>query len=272
MNKSPLIGAIVGDIAGSTYENNNIRTKECPLFTKECKFTDDTVLSLAVYKAFRDCKGDYSNLSQQTKICINEVGRKYENCGYGTDFKNWLFSENQSPYESFGNGSAMRISAVAMFAQDINQVKKLSNEVTRVTHNHREGIKGAEATAIAIFLAKMGSNMLEIRDYINRNYYTMDFKLDDIRESYKFNETCQDTVPQAIEAFLESKNFEDAIRKAISWGGDSDTIGAIVGSIAEAAFGVPLNISGEAYNYIPSEMLMVIGNFYKNLNYKNKWE
>ena len=258
LDKSPLIGAIVGDIAGSIYENNNIRTKDCPLFTTECKFTDDTVLSLAVYKAFRDCKGDYSNLSQQTKICINEVGRKYENCGYGTDFKNWLFSENQSPYESFGNGSAMRISAVAMFAQDINQVKKLSNEVTRVTHNHREGIKGAEATAVAIFLAKKKKSKEEIKKYIEENYYKLDFDYETLRKNYKFNETCQGTVPQAIYCFLISNSFEDCLRTSISIGGDSDTLCAISCAIAGQFYKVPKEFKDKAFEYLDTYLKGII--------------
>ena len=258
LDKNPLIGAIVGDVAGSIYEFNNIRTKDCLLFTKDCHFTDDSVLSIAVYKALKECRGDYSNLYQQTKSCVNEVGRRYENCGYGGMFKKWLNSTTQMPYESFGNGSAMRVSAVAMFANDLEQVKSLSKEVTRITHNHPEGLKGAEATAVAIFLAKKKKSKEEIKKYIEENYYSLDFDYDMLNKNYKFNETCQGTVPQAIYCFLISDSFEDCLRTSISIGGDTDTLCAISCAIAGQYYKVPKEFKENAFKCLDDYLKDII--------------
>ena len=256
-----MLGAIIGDIVGSIYEWNNHRSKEFTLLTYKNFFTDDSVMSLAVAKALLESKQDYSDLSNNVVKYMQEVGRNYPNCGYGGGFYNWMFSNNPKPYNSYGNGAAMRVSACGLVANSIEEAILLSKKVTEVTHNHPEGIKGAEATAVAIYLAKSGSNILEIRDYINKHYYPMNFKLDDIRDSYKFNETCQDTVPQAIEAFLESKNFEDAIRNAISIGGDSDTLAAITGGIAEAYYGIPTEIRKHALTYLDERLLAILVEF-----------
>ena len=210
-----MLGAIIGDIVGSRYEFNNTKTKEFELLNHNCFFTDDTVMSLAIAKAILECNGDYTNLSQMAVKYMQRIGQKYMSCGYGNKFYYWILSNKPQPYGSYGNGAAMRVSACGIVANSVEEAKELSKKVTEITHNHPEGIKGAEATAVAIYLAKTGSNILEIRDYINAHYYPMNFKLDDIRDSYKFNETCQETVPQAIEAFLESNSFEDAIRNAI---------------------------------------------------------
>lgn len=179
---------------------------------------------------------------------MQEIGRKYPNCGYGGMFSKWVFSDDPQPYNSFGNGAAMRISPVGFAARTESEACRLSEVVTGVTHDHEEGIKGAEATAVAIYMARRGFTKGEIRDKIERNYYALDFRIENIRGTYKFNETCQDTVPQAIQAFLESTSFEDAIRTAISLGGDSDTLAAITGSIAEAYYGVPEEIKDKALN------------------------
>lgn len=256
-----MIGAIIGDIVGSRFEWNNHRSKDFEFLTYKCFFTDDTVMSLAVCKALMECQRDYSDLSDQAIRNMQEIGRPYPKCGYGGMFYNWMYNDSPEPYNSFGNGAAMRISACGHIAQSIEEVKSLSYTVTAVTHNHPEGIKGAEAVAVAVFMARSGKNLLEIRDYIDKNYYPMNFSLDDIRETYQFNETCQETVPQALVAFFESSDFEDAIRNAISIGGDSDTIAAITGGIAEAYYGVPTQIRKHALTFLDEKLLGILIEF-----------
>lgn len=237
-----MYGAMFGDIAGSIYEWDNIKTKEFELFDEFSFFTDDTVMTIAVAQALAECKGNYDNLSLMAIKQMQKFGRQYPDAGYGSHFDMWLNDENPQPYDSWGNGSAMRVSPVAYFAKTLEEVKDLSYKITAVSHNHPEGIKGAEATAVAIFLALQGKSKDAIKEYIVQNYYPIDFTLDDIRPTYKFEVSCQKSVPQALEAFFESENFEDAIRNAISIGGDSDTIAAITGSIAEAYYGVSAKI------------------------------
>ena len=264
-----MFGAIIGDIIGSRFEfANNKKSKEFELFNKECRNTDDTVMSLAICKALMECKGNYSELSNKAIKNMKQLGEKYPLAGYGEMFSKWLVEENAKPYNSFGNGSAMRVSAVAYEATTIDEAKKLSKIVTEVTHNHPEGIKGAEAISVAIFLARIGKNKKQIKEYIEKNYYTLDFSIDEIRENYSFDVTCQGTVPQALECFLESNNFEDAIRIAISLGGDSDTIGAMVGSIAEAYYGVPNYIKESAVNYLDDFLYNIVKEF--EIYYLNK--
>ncbi len=263
-----MIGAIIGDIVGSRFEFNNHRSKEFELFTEECQVTDDSIMTLAIAKAIMETEkmkkpsidGDSSNdeydslLGKMSIKYMQEIGRKYPHCGYGGMFSEWMFSEKPEPYNSFGNGAAMRISPVGFYARTENEACRLSESVTRVTHNHEEGIKGAEAAAVAIFMARRGLSKDEIREKIHSNYYSLNFTIDEIRSTYQFNETCQETVPQAIEAFLESTSFEDAIRTAISVGGDSDTLAAITGAIAEAYYGVPLEIKEKALTYLDKEL------------------
>ena len=249
-----MLGAIIGDIVGSRFEWHNIKTKEFELFTPACSPTDDSVMSLAVAKAILQCGGDYDTLSEQAVACMQEVGRPYPTCGYGGSFRRWMYSDHPQPYHSYGNGAAMRVSACGFAAADMEQAKELSYKVTAVTHDHPEGLKGAEATAVAILLAREGKSIAEIREYVNEHYYPMDFTLDSIRDTYRFNETCQDTVPQALMAFFESKSFEDAIRKAISLGGDSDTIADITGAVAEAFFGIPDAIRETALTFLDDEL------------------
>lgn len=251
-------GAIIGDIAGSRFEFHNIKTKDFELFDENCKFTDDTVLTVAVYRALKDCNGDYADLTSRVISRIKEFGRRYPKSGYGSRFAWWLFSGDEKPYNSCGNGAAMRISPVAYFANGIEQVKRLSYAVTSVTHNHPEGIKGAEACAAAEFLALHGASKSEIADCITAYYYPLDFTIDRIRPSYGFDETCQGSVPQAIQAFLESDGFEDAIRTAVSLGGDSDTIAAICGGIAEAYYGVPDWMISKAAEYLDDFLLQAL--------------
>jgi ADP-ribosyl-[dinitrogen reductase] hydrolase len=263
-----LIGAIIGDIVGSRFEFNNHRSKKFELFTDKCKVTDDSIMTLAVAKAIMETEKNlkllsnnsvsnfyyYELLRRMTIRYMQEIGRKYPYCGYGGMFGHWIFSDNPKPYNSFGNGAAMRISPVGFIAATEEEARILSERITAVTHNHNEGIKGAEATVISIYMAKKRASKEEIRQEINENYYNLNFTIDEIRDTYEFNETCQETVPQAIVAFLESNSFEDAIRTAISVGGDSDTLAAITGSIAEAYYGIPEDIKEKALTYLDADL------------------
>lgn len=255
-----MLGAIIGDIVGSRFEFDNHRSKEFELFTDECFATDDSIMTLAIAKAIMVAdalKQDtdltpedyYKEVSQAAIVQMQDIGRPYPNCGFGGRFYHWIYSDDPKPYNSYGNGAAMRISPVGFFASSREEVKALSRAVTEVTHNHAEGIKGAEATAMAIFLARMGHSKAEIRQAME-HYYKLDFTIDEIRPTYQFNETSQNTVPQAIQAFLESTSFEDAIRTAISVGGDSDTLAAITGGIAEAFYGVSEELKQTALSYL----------------------
>ena len=248
-----MIGAIIGDIVGSRFEFDNIKTKDFDLFTADCDFTDDTVMTLAIAKAFtrRNC-ADFKKILVQT---MHEVGGKYPSCGYGGRFLDWIVDESTKPYNSCGNGSAMRVSAVAWYATSLAEAEELAKISAEVTHNHPEGIKGAQAVAGAIFLAKTGASKDEIRQYITTHYYALDFTLDEIRPTYDYEIVCQTSVPQAIQAFLESDSFEDAIRNAISIGGDSDTVAAICGSIADAYYGVDADLRETALSYLDNYLL-----------------
>lgn len=256
-----MIGAIVGDVVGSIYEFNNHRSKKFPLFSKGCFATDDSIMTLAIAKALMDWTDCGGSLEEHAVKCMQEIGRPYPYCGYGGRFLKWMYSDNPKPYYSYGNGAAMRVSPVAYFAEDMEEVKQLSLAVTVVTHDHPEGIKGAEATAVATWMALHDFTKDEIGDYIRANYYDLDFTLDEIRPFYEFNETCQRTVPQAIVAFLESTDFEDAIRNAISVGGDSDTLAAIAGAIAGAYYGVPTRIAEKTESYLDDTLSGIYNEF-----------
>ncbi len=256
-----MIGAIVGDIVGSRFEWHNHRNKDFELFTPECAATDDSIMTLAVARALLACDGDYSRLGSRAVYWMRRVGRPYPSCGYGGRFRQWMYSSRPRPYNSFGNGAAMRVSACGFIARDLRQAKELSRAVTEVTHNHPEGIRGAEAAAVAVYMARTGAGKDEIRETVRRDYYALDFTLDGIRATYRFNETCQGTVPQAIEAFLESGSFEDAIRNAVSVGGDSDTLAAITGGVAGAFYGVPDDIRRAAEGYLDPPLLAILREF-----------
>lgn len=257
-----MLGAIIGDIVGSRFESDNHRSKDFELFGKGCFATDDSIMSLSIAKAimetsrkiasdpFTHDNAYHAALSKMTVKYMQEIGRCYPNCGFGGKFYHWVFSDSPQPYNSFGNGAAMRISPVGFYAKSKEDAIALSKTVTAVTHNHPEGIKGAEATAVAIYLARRGALKREIRQEIEKNYYPLNFTIDQIRSTYRFNATCQDTVPQAIQCFLESNSFEDAIRTAISLGGDSDTIAAIAVAIAEAYYGIPEEIKEQAISHL----------------------
>ena len=266
-----MIGAIIGDIVGSRFEFNNYRSKDFELFTDDCFLTDDSIMTLSVAKAIIEtdkqiqpalCELDlnfeyYTLLEKMTIKYMQEIGQKYPHCGYGNMFSKWIFASTPKPYNSYGNGAAMRISPVGFAGRSESEIISLSETITGVSHNHEEGLKGAEAAALAIYMARSGYRKSEIRDRITRDYYPLDFTIDEIRDTYQFNETCQETVPQAIEAFLESTSFEDAIRTAISVGGDSDTLAAITGAIAEGYYGVPSWIIEEALSYMDEELLAI---------------
>jgi type I restriction enzyme M protein len=260
-----MLGAIIGDIVGSRFEfvEEDNRGKNFALFTKSCRFTDDSCMTLAIAKALFLCKGDYGKLRQKTISCMQELGRAYPKAGYGYDFYHkWLMSSSPKPYNSYGNGSAMRVSPVAWVADSEEQLKELSLMVTDVTHNHPEGIKGAEAIAMGIYLARLGKSKEEIREKLSVYYPILKNKYFTIKSlcgnyGYDFAGgwvTCQGSVPQAIIAFLESENFEDAIRNAVCIGGDSDTIGAMAGSIAEAYYGVSYDMEDRALEYLPEDL------------------
>lgn len=233
-----MLGAIAGDIIGSRFEADNLKSKEFELFTKECGPTDDSNMTLAVAEAILRADGDWSKLAGYTIGCMKDFGKRYP-YGYGGRFWEWLNSDDCQPYRSYGNGAAMRVSPCAWAAKSLEEAITLSDIVTGVTHNHPEGMKGARAITAAIWLARQGERKRTIRKHIQENYYPLDFTLYEIRDEYEFDVSCQGSVPQAIEAFLESTSFEDAIRNAVSIGGDSDTIAAMAGSIAEAYYGIP---------------------------------
>lgn len=256
-----MLGAIIGDIVGSRFEWDNHRSKDFELFTDDCFATDDSIMSLAIAKAILSCQGNYQALGQAAVQAMQEVGRPYPGCGYGGKFYQWIYSDNPQPYHSYGNGAAMRVSACGLAATSLAEALMLSRQVTEVSHNHPEGLKGAEATTAAIWLARQGSSPADIRQHIQQHYYPLRFTLDSIRDSYTFNETCQDTVPQAIVAFLEATGFEDAIRNAISIGGDSDTLACITGSIAGARYGIPPALRARALSYLDERLLAILEDF-----------
>lgn len=253
-------GAVIGDIIGSAYEFNNIATKDFPLFSARSCFTDDTVMTCAVAKALLEPERDVSSVLQQ-------VGRCYPNAGYGARFIYWLFAENPVPYNSCGNGSAMRVSPAGFLAKTEEEARELSARVTRVSHNHPEGMKGAECTALCIFLARQGKSKEELKAFVEANYYTLDKTCADYRieqAGQHGREICQLSVPQALECFFESTDFEDCMRNCISIGGDSDTIAAIAGGIAEAYYGVPEAIWEAAKALLPADLLAIIERLYES--------
>jgi len=256
-----MLGAITGDIIGSVYEFVDLKPEmDFPLFVNDSEFTDDTVLTVALADSI------LSNLDYKTKLY--EYYHLYPRCSYGSRFHLWAARNEQQPYNSWGNGSAMRVSPVGWAYNDLETVLLKAKESAEVTHNHPEGIKGAQATAASIFLARTGASKFQIKEYIQNNFnYDLSFDLEELRKHYRFNESCQDTVPQAIYTFLISDSFEDSIRKAIYIGGDSDTLACINGSIAEAFYGgVPENIAKEVYKRIDSRITMITNNFIEKFN------
>lgn len=258
-----MIGAIIGDIVGSRFERYNNKSKDFKLFDRKCHPTDDSIMTLAVAKAICECDDANDALSSSAVIWMQGLGRIYRNAGYGGSFSSWIMSADPEPYNSYGNGSAMRVGPCGYAADSIEKAKELSAAVTKVTHNHPEGMKGAEAVAVAVYLARTGASKETIREYIEEKYYKLDFMIDDIRTDYEFDVSCQGSVPIALKAFLESADFEDAIRTAISVGGDSDTIAAMAGSVAEAYYGVPKDLIFEAIDYLDGREMEILYYFEK---------
>lgn len=258
-----MIGAIIGDIAGSRFERENNKSKEFDIFDKKCRPTDDSVMSLAVAKALLECEEGGDALSEKAITCMQELGRLYKDAGYGGKFMMWIYARNPQPYNSLGNGAGMRVGPCGFVAKTLEEAKDYSALVTKVSHNHPEGMKGAEAVSVSIFLARSGKSKEEIKAYIQENYYNIEFTLDQIRTDYKFDVTCQGSVPVALEAFFESSDFEDAIRNAISVGGDSDTIAAMAGAVAEAYYGIPENMVETVIDYLDSREMEILYYFEK---------
>jgi ADP-ribosylglycohydrolase len=253
-----MIGAIAGDIIGSVYEWNNIKTKQFELFAPRCFFTDDTVLTVALADSIMSGTRYIDNL--------RKYYRWYPGRGYGGSFHKWAQGSDSKPYNSWGNGAAMRISPVGFAYNDIDTVLLKAAEFTEITHNHPEGIKGGQATAVAIFLARTGKSKEEISKFIESTFqYDLSKHVDEIRPSYKFDESSQGTVPQAIRAFLDSTDFEDAIRTAVSLGGDTDTLACITGGIAQAFYGgVPKEIANKVYSILDDHLGSITKEFMKD--------
>ncbi len=261
-----MIGAIIGDIVGSRFEFHNHLSKEFEFFHPNCEFTDDTVMTCAVAQALMDSKPDYSDLSEKTVEAMQRIGRQFPNCGYGARFIHWMFSADPQPYNSCGNGSAMRVSPVGFAARDVEEAKKLSAAVTCISHNHPEGMKGAEATAVAIVMARQGKSKKEIRTAMEA-YYDLGTTVEEYRTKWQGygREICQVSLPQALACFFEGESFEDVIRNCVSIGGDSDTIAAIAGGIAEAFYGVPEEYAKKARRFLDKRLLRVVDEFARSV-------
>lgn len=263
-----MLGAACGDIAGSEYEFNNIKEKPERLITEKSRFTDDTVMTCAVAEGLRhglsvlaknwmESREAEALIFRSVQESMLEYGRRYPNAGYGANFAEWIFSADPKPYGSFGNGSAMRASYAGWIATSLEEAEKLAEISAKVTHSHSEGIKGAVVVAGCIFLLKTGADKAAVRKYASR-YYELDFTLDDIRDYYYFDVTCKGSVPEAIVAFLEGEDFADVISLAISIGGDSDTIAAIAGSLAEVTYPIPQELRGDAIDKLDEHLLAAI--------------
>ena len=268
-----MYGAILGDIIGSPFEfDRGDKTKDFKLFSRKSHFTDDSVMTLAVCEALLKVGQDATvkEIEDTVISSMQSWGRRYPRAGYGGYFRRWLTARHPEPYNSFGNGSAMRVSAVGWLYDSLEKTRTVAKATANVTHNHPEGIKGAEATASAIFMARNSSSKEEIKKYIeNEFHYDLNRTLNEIRPGYHMDETCQKTVPEAIIAFLEAKDFEDAIRNAVSLGGDTDTLGAITGSIAEAYYGIPEWLMTECRKRINRDMRVVLDDFNDALSRKD---
>ena len=264
-----MYGAILGDIIGSPYEfDRGSKTKDFPLFSNYSEFTDDTVMTLAVADALMGIPEVMSDAQIKERLTgmLRLHGRRYPHAGYGLRFSRWLRSRHPKPYGSYGNGSAMRVSSVGWLYSDPDIVRRMARLSAEVTHNHPEGIKGAEATASAIFLARTGCTKEEIKTYIEEKFhYDLSRTCDEIRPGYRHVESCQETVPEAITAFLEGESFEDVIRTAVSLGGDCDTLTAIAGSIAEAFYGIPEELKQECRSRLTMDLYAVLERFNRHM-------
>lgn len=254
-----ILGALAGDTIGSVYEFHNIKSAEFPLFSDGSRLTDDSMMTLAVAAALLEAR-DGEPVSFALVEMMRTIGRAHPDAGYGGRFMRWLMAPNDypQPYNSWGNGSAMRVSPVAWAFDTIEAVELMAAETAKVTHNHPEGIRGAQAAAGCAFLTRAGATKEQVRSYAQERFgYALDFMLDDIRDEYTFDVSCQGSVPQAIEAFLEANSFEETIRLAVSIGGDSDTIAAIAAGIAQGMYGVPAELAEEVRKRIPADVLPI---------------
>lgn len=265
-----MYGAILGDIIGSPYEfDGSGKTKDFPLFTRESAFTDDSVMTIAVADAFLDVRAGEGEAALRRRIVekMRLWGSRYPHAGYGARFIRWLREADPQPYGSWGNGSAMRVSSAAWLFDDLDTVRAMARLSAETTHNHPEGIKGAEATAAAIYLARTRKTKAEIRAYITENFgYDLSRTCDEIRPGYCFRASCQETVPEAITAFLEGESFEDVIRTAVSLGGDCDTLTAIAGSVAEGFYGVPDELKQQCRIRLMPDLAEVLDRFEKRVS------
>lgn len=263
-----MLGSIIGDIVGAAYEFDNYRNTDFePFFHPKAFFTDDTVCTIAVADAL-------TSQGKGAAWTLKEWGRRYWHIGgWGARFGKWLQSDSYRPYGSYGNGAAMRVAPAGLLGQTLTETISNARWVTEVTHDHPEGLKGAEATAVAIFLAKHGGDPTTIRKEIESRYsYDLSTPIDVIRLSYQFNETCQETVPQALNCALSAHDFESAVRNAISIGGDSDTVAAIAGGLAEALFGIPKGIALQGISFLPQEMIEVLDKLYEYSESPCPWQ
>lgn len=262
-----MYGAILGDIIGSPYEWHNLKSKDFPLFGVHSGFTDDTVMTIAIAEALltaddNDVIDDEEATKRIIVNCMHKWGHKYPYAGYGGRFRQWLELNECQPYNSWGNGSAMRVSAAGWLYNDIDAVRRVARWTAEITHDHPEGVKGAEAVASAILLARSGFAKKSIREYIEAEFgYDLDRTCNEIRPLYSFDVSCQGSVPEAIIAFLDSTDFEDTVRNAVSLGGDSDTIAAIAGSIAEAYYCIPYDLMDKCEEMLPADMREVLRHF-----------
>ena len=260
-----MLGAILGDMIGAPYEfDRSPKVKEFPLFCSRSEFTDDSVMTVAVAEALMNAAGKTEGETETALVSsMRKWGERYPDAGYGGMFYRWLRAEKPEPYGSFGNGSAMRVSSAGWLYGSMEETRRMARLTARVTHNHPEGIKGAEAAASVIYLARTGGSKEEIRDYVTREFgYDLSRTCDEIRPAYRHVESCQETVPEAITAFLEGTDFEDVIRTAVSLGGDCDTLTCIAGAMAEACYGIPQEIREEGRRRLPGDMLSVVDRFY----------
>lgn len=250
-----MLGAIIGDIVGSPYETNSHKRKDFTLFMPGCRPTDDSLMTIAVGCACVEA-GIQSETAFKEVLAekMKQIGLQYPDAGFGKRFYQWMALDENEPYGSNANGSAMRVSPVAWAASSLDEAETVAKWSAEITHDHPEGIRGAQAIAAAIYLARTGKNKVEIRQYITKKYYDLDFTLDQTRPTYKFDMSCEGSVPQAIVCFLEAKDFEDAIRNGVSLGGDGDTQASIAGAIAEAFFGIPEELQEQVFDYLDENL------------------
>lgn len=267
MEKKKILGAIAGDIIGSIYEFAPTKSKVFDLVTPWSNFTDDTVMTLAVAKWLME---DEAHTPSYLIFCMQELGAAYPGAGYGARFSGWLCEDNPQPYNSWGNGSGMRVSPVGLYAKTLNEALAFAAVTAMVSHNHPEGVKGAQAIAACMFLCRHGKSKDEIKEYVEKAFfYDLNRKIADIRPRYEFDVSCQGSVPESIIAFLVGNSFEEVVRLAVSLGGDADIQGCIVGAIASCMYSIPKEIAEKCYDILPEDLREINDKF---VEYTNKTE